>query len=112
MRPIITTCIWTILFVITACVLGYMIVQGEASGISTLSFTREGMSSDISGEVYKNSAKIELLTEKLNDLKDVKKDLEEIRTKMSGNSEQIASLSEHMMQSKQSEVSGTTSLLE
>jgi hypothetical protein len=117
MRNNISTCIWTILFVITACVLGYMVVHGRAlDGVHTLTLplphTREGMSSALSGDVYKNSAKIELLTEKVNDLKDVKKDLEDIRSKLSGNSEQIASLSEHMLAAKKGEVSETAALLE
>ena len=124
----ISTCVWVILFVITVCVVGYMIVNGTTRGCGscggardvardvahdvTHNVTLEGMSPNISGDVYKNSAKIELLTEKMDDIKGVKGDLEEIRSKLKGNSKQISLLTEHMMDTKKESAAGITSILE
>lgn len=88
-----------------------MVAYGTTQGCSAKIVSREGMSSEISGDVYKNSAKIELLTEKVDDLKGVKKDLEDIRSKLNRNSEQITTLTEQMIQTQKSNTEDTVALL-
>ena len=108
-KCVASKCIWTILFVMTACVVGYMVVNGMAAEVM---LSREGMSCDITGNVHKNSAKIELLTEKMDNLKDVKRDLEDIRSKLNGNTDQIDSLRENMLQAKQNDAAEMTALVD
>ena len=96
------------LVVIFVLVLGYSMAHG--TGAMMLSGSIEGMDGDTREntlDILKNTANIDLLTGKVDDLKDVKKDLAEINEKLNGNSDRIAALTQQMIESK---TSGTESI--
>lgn len=92
---IVSTLKWCIIILFVV-MLGYSMVHGMGNIEGMDGDTRENTL-----DILKNTANIDLLTGKVDDLKDVKKDLVEIREKLNGNSDRIASLTQQVIESKQ-----------
>jgi hypothetical protein len=75
----------------------------------------EGMDSDTKEntiDILKNTAGIDVLTQKVDDLKDdVKKDLAEIREKLNVNSDRLTTLEQQMIEGKKSNAGSITDLV-
>ena len=76
-------CVWVVLFVVTACVVGYMVVNGTALGCVSCapSKLREG-NENMSESVYATQLELD----------DAKTDLEDIRTILNGHATRIDKL--------------------
>lgn len=101
------------LIVLFVMILGHSMVHGTG-GMNLRPIPIEGMDSDTREntlDILKNTANIDLLTGKVDDLKDVKKDLAEIREKLNGNSDRLTSLTQQVIEAKQSNAGSITDLV-